>query len=252
MINDNDKESLGKYLRRKREEKKISLREVANHTRVREHLLQALEEDQLHLLPSATYVKGFLLTYAHYIGLDPNEVIRRYENFLKGEPVSPTEVLTEEKILWKRKYLLMIGGVIAASLVALTFFFYLSKPAVESISVKPKTEEVLPSPASPQIASTTSVAKEEPLSLQLKAIEKTWVRIQVDGQPEQEMILNPGEGGSHRGLKQIRLLVGNAGGLDLVFNESPLKRFGKSGEVVNLTFTLQGVEANPQSKPKAQ
>jgi len=247
-----DKESIGNYLRREREIRKISLREVANHTRVREHLLKAIEEDQFQLLPSATYIKGFLLTYANYIGLDPNDVIRRYENFLKGEPVRHTEVPPEKKILWKRKHLLMIGGVIVASLIALYFFLYLSKPAVESISVKPKTEETLTSPPLPQITGTTSVAEEEPLSLQLKAVEKTWVRIQVDGQPEQEMILKPGEGGSHRGLKQIRLLVGNAGGLDLVFNERPLERFGKSGEVVTLTFTLQGVEANRHEKPKTQ
>ena len=247
-----DKESIGNYLRREREIRKISLREVANHTRVREHLLKAIEEDQFQLLPSATYIKGFLLTYANYIGLDPNDVIRRYENFLKGEPVRHTEVPPEKKILWNRKHLLMIGGVIVASLIALYFFLYLSKPAVESISVKPKTEETLTSPPSPQITGTTSVAEEEPLSLQLKAVEKTWVRIQVDGQPEQEMILKPGEGGSHRGLKQIRLLVGNAGGLDLVFNERPLERFGKSGEVVTLTFTLQGVEANRHEKPKTQ
>ena len=146
----------------------------------------------------------------------------------------------------------MIGGVIVASLIALYFFLYLSKPAVESISVKPKTEEILTSPPSPQPTNTTSVAEEKPLSLQIKAVEKTWMRIQVDGQPEQEMILKPDEGGSHRGLKQIRLLVGNAGGLDLVFNGRPLERFGKSGEVVTLTFTLQGVEANRHEKPKTQ
>jgi len=247
-----DKESLGKYLQKEREIRKISLREVADHTRVREHFLKAIEEDQFQFLPSATYVKGFLLTYANYIGLDPNDVIRRYENFLKGEPVRHMEGLPEKKILWKRKHLLMIGGVIVASLIALYFFLYLSKPAVESISVKPKTEEILISPPSPQPTSTTSIAEEKPLSLQIKAVEKTWMRIQVDGQPEQEMILKPGEGGFHQGLKQIRLLVGNAGGLDLVFNGRPLERFGKSGEVITLTFTLQGVEANRHEKPKTQ
>ena len=250
-----DKESLGKYLRREREDRKISLREVANHTRVREYLLKAIEEDQFHLLPSATYVKGFLLTYAQYIGLDPNDVIRRYEDLLRGEPNRDAEVLPEKKILWKRNYLLMVGGVIAASLVAVYFFLYLSKPADESISAKPKTEENLPAPAPPQVASTastTSVAKEEPLSLQLKAIEKTWLRIQVDDQPEQEMIFNPGEGGSHQGLKQIRVLVGNAGGLDVVFNGRTLEKVGKSGDVATLTFTLQGVEVNRHDKPKVQ
>jgi cytoskeleton protein RodZ len=74
-----DQESLGKYLQREREARRISLREVADHTRVREHFLKAIEEDQFDLLPSGTYVKGFLLTYVKYIGLDPNDVILCYE-----------------------------------------------------------------------------------------------------------------------------------------------------------------------------
>lgn len=241
-------ESLGKYLRREREIRNISLREVADHTRVREHFLRAIEEDQFQLLPSATYIKGFLSNYANYVGLDPNDVIQRYETFLKGEPVRHTEVLPEKKILWKRKELLTIGGVIVVGLIALYFFFYLSKPAVESISVKPKTEDSLVPPPSPQIAVTTSVAEEEPLSLQIKAVEKTWVRIQVDSQPEMEVLFRPGEEISYQGIKQIVLLIGNAGGLDLVFNGKPLERFGKSGEVLTLTFTLQGVKTDRHEK----
>ena len=241
-------ESLGKYLRREREIRKISLREVADHTRVREHFLRAIEEDQFQLLPSATYIKGFLSNYANYVGLDPNDVIQRYETFLKGESVRHTEVLPEKKTLWKRKELLTIGGVMIVGLIALSFFFYLSKPAVESISVKPKTEDPLVPPPSPQIAVTTSAAEEEPLSLQIKAVEKTWVRIQVDSQPEMEVLFRPGEEISYQGIKQIVLLIGNAGGLDLVFNGRPLERFGKSGEVVTLNFTLQGVKTDRHEK----
>jgi hypothetical protein len=45
--------------------------------------------------------------------------------------------------------------------------------------------------------------------------------------------------------------VGNAGGLDLIFNERPLERFGKSGEVVTLIVTFQGVEKKLLKKPKS-
>ena len=82
-------ESLGKYLKNQRESKRISLREVAKTTRVREHILRAIEEDQHDLLPPATYVKGFLLAYAKYLRLDPNDVLLRYERVLKGEPARP-------------------------------------------------------------------------------------------------------------------------------------------------------------------
>ena len=151
-----EKETLGKYLKNQRESKKISLREVAKNTRVREHLLRAIEEDQYHLLPVATYVKGFLLAYAKYLRLDPNDVLLRYERVLKGEPVPPVptqppktkqkipppeplkpkEKITsteppkpkkeipptqpskpKQKVLWNTKQTWVVGGVIVASLI---------------------------------------------------------------------------------------------------------------------------------------
>jgi hypothetical protein len=64
------------------------------------------------------------------------------------------------------------------------------------------------------------------------------------------MTLKPGETTSHQALKRIHLMVGNAGGLDIIFNGKPLERFGKSGEVVDLIFTPQGVEAKRLERPK--
>jgi cytoskeletal protein RodZ len=254
-----DKESLGKYLKREREIRNISLREVANHTRVREYLLKAIEEDQFHLLPSGTYVKGFLSTYAKYIGLDPNDVILRYESVLKGEPFSRPpaacepadrpEVPPERKMLWDRKHLWIVGGVLVVIVIA-SYLLYSSRPSIQPVPVKPTVEEPPPAPPSPNIAGTTTLPEEKAFSLQLKAVEKTWVRIQVNGQPEHEMTLKSGEATSHRALKRIDLMVGNAGGLDLIFNGRPLERFGKSGEVVHLIFTSQGAEVKRPEKPK--
>jgi len=250
-----EQESLGRYLKRERELRNISLREVSKNTKVKEHLLKAIEEDQYTSLPSSTYVKGFLLSYAKYIGLDPNDVLLRFGISLKGKPVTWPEAPPEKKILWNIKYRWVIGGVIGGvigiSLFASYFLFlHPSKPPMESISVKSKAEETPPSP--PQIAGTTSTPEEQPFSLQLKAVEETWVRIQINGQPEHEMTLKPGEATSHRALKHIHLLVGNAGGLDIIFKGKSLERFGKSGEVVSLIFTPQGVEAKRLEKPKPE
>ena len=81
-----EKESLGRYLKRERESRNLSLREASKITKVKEPILKAIEEDQYASLPSPTYVKGFLLSYAKYIGLDPNDVLLRYESRLRGKP----------------------------------------------------------------------------------------------------------------------------------------------------------------------
>lgn len=246
-----ERASLGKYLKRERELKKVSLREVTKKTRIREHLLVAIEEDQWNLLPSTTYVRGFLLSYAKYLGLDPHEVLLRYETVLKGEPVIRSETQSPKRGIWNSKQAWVIGGGIALSLIV-SYFFYPSRPIIDPPSSKRESQELLPSTPSPQRSAPTPVTGENPFSLRLKAVEETWVRIQVDGQPEKEMTFKPGEEGAYRALNRIYLIVGNAGGLDLIFNEKPMERFGKSGEVVTLTFTPQGVETKRPERQNPQ
>ena len=286
-----ERETLGKYLRNQRESKKISLREVAKNTRVREHILKAIEEDQHHLLPPATYVKGFLLAYARYLGLDPNDVLLRYEKVLKGEPIPrpsaqppkpkqeipPTQASKpKQKVLWNTKQTWVVVGVIVASFVVFYFFSpYSSKPPMEPIPGKLVAEKkspiapsppVIATPHTPQgkpvvqekkplapsapVTATTSVQEKKPISLQLKAIEETWLSLQVDDQSGKEMILKPGEGITIQASGRILMKLGNAGGLDLVLNGKPLGRSGRSGEVLNLIVTSQGVEVKRPEKPQ--
>lgn len=81
-------ESPGKYLKVERELRNLSLEEVAQFTRIKKHILKAIEEDEYELLPPGIYVKGFLTAYAKYLGLDPKDVILRYQNYLKSLTLS--------------------------------------------------------------------------------------------------------------------------------------------------------------------
>ena len=285
-----ERETLGKYLKNQRESKKISLREVAKNTRVREHILRAIEEDRQNLLPPATYVKGFLLAYAKYLRLDPNDVLLRYERALKGELITPPSIQSpgpkqeipptqastpKQKVLWNTKQTWVVGGVIVASFVVFYFFSpYSSKPPMEPIPGKlvEKKSPIAPSPpvtATPQppegkpvvqekkpltpsapVTATTPVQEKKAISLQLKAIEETWLSLQADDQSGKEMILKPGEGTTIQASGRILMKLGNAGGLDLVLNGKPVGKSGRSGEVLNLIVTSQGVEVKRPEKPK--
>ena len=285
-----ESETLGKYLKNQRESKKISLREVAKNTRVREHILRAIEEDQQNLLPPATYVKGFLLAYAKYLRLDPNDVLLRYERALKGEFITPPSIQSpgpkqeipptqastpKQKALWNTKQTWVVVGVIVASFVVFYFFSpYSSKPPMEPIpgklveqkspiappppvpatsqppEGKPVVQKKKPLTPSAPVTATTSVQEKKAISLQLKAIEETWLSLQADDQSGKEMILKPGEGTTVQASDRILMKLGNAGGLDLVLNGKPLGKSGRSGEVLNLIVTSQGVEVKRPEKPK--
>lgn len=75
-------EELGAWLRETREAQGLSLEEVEAHTRIRRSFLQALEEGNYDALPDEVCVRGFLRNYALFLGLDPEEVRRRYSQEL--------------------------------------------------------------------------------------------------------------------------------------------------------------------------
>ncbi len=81
----------GKYLKAKRESQKISLRQVADATRIREAVLRAIEEDRYGDLPHF-YVKSFLNTYAKHLGLDPTDVIMLHQKYVEKLSFSKSQV----------------------------------------------------------------------------------------------------------------------------------------------------------------
>jgi len=72
--------TVGSILQKEREEKKVSLESVAQKTRIQMTFLQAIEEDAFQLIPSETYVRGFLRSYAKFIHLNPDEILDLYRN----------------------------------------------------------------------------------------------------------------------------------------------------------------------------
>ena len=63
--------TFGAWLRRQREMREISLRDIAERTKISLRYLEAMEEDRFDLLPAPVFAKGFLREYARYVGLSP-------------------------------------------------------------------------------------------------------------------------------------------------------------------------------------
>jgi len=94
--------------------------------------------------------------------------------------------------------------------------------------------------------------KGKTISLRLKAVETTWLSIKVDSQPEKQMTLRPEENASAEAVQRIYVVIGNAGGVELVHNEKALEKVGKSGEVVAVTFTPDRFEIKHFEKSKTE
>ena len=84
---------IGNSLREARLRQSLELSDVERATKIRPKYLRALEDEQFELLPAQTYVKGFLNTYAEFLGLDGqlyvDEYNSRYVTREEEEPFRP-------------------------------------------------------------------------------------------------------------------------------------------------------------------
>lgn len=76
---------IGTTLSEARKQKKVSLKKIAQETKISSRYLQALEAETYDIFPAEVYLKGFLRTYAQYLGLDGNEMVHAY-NRQHGQP----------------------------------------------------------------------------------------------------------------------------------------------------------------------
>src|SRR2546421_1712792 len=71
---------IGNSLREARMRRRVEFAQAEQATKIRGKYLRALEEEQFDLLPSETYVRGFLRTYADYLGLDGQLYVDEYSS----------------------------------------------------------------------------------------------------------------------------------------------------------------------------
>lgn len=106
-----ENQSTGELLRTTREARGITLDEASRVTRIGKNYLTAIEEGRYDRLPNPAYLKGFLRSYAGYLGLSGDDVLRRYhaENAVpEPQPEPPPKRVREESSSDKgmKKYLL--------------------------------------------------------------------------------------------------------------------------------------------------
>jgi cytoskeletal protein RodZ len=99
-------QTLGEKLRQAREERDISISEVAEQTRISPHYIEAIENDDYSPLPGGIFNKGFIKSFAKFVGIDEDEALQDYSRQLsqqnEGQPEPDTktyrpEVLTDDR-----------------------------------------------------------------------------------------------------------------------------------------------------------
>src|SRR5215510_8037630 len=77
--------SFGEELRREREIRGISLKEIADATKISKRFLEAIEKNDHRTLPAPVFTRGFVREYARYLGLNADDMVNRYNFAAAGD-----------------------------------------------------------------------------------------------------------------------------------------------------------------------
>jgi len=267
--------NFGASFKKARESKGIPLDRISTETRISTRFLQAIENEDFHLLPGGIFNRGFIRTYAERLGLDPEQAVADYEKLAEvrapSEPVIATS--TPARKVNRQLYPVAVGGLI----LVIAIFYIVTRdsgntterviqpPAPISQPETPSTQPAtVPQPTTaPQVAATapqpaasapeasapapstgalTPTPSTDALTLEVVAKEPTWIKVMADGKSILAgEILEPGATRRFTGQTSIEIDIGNAGGLSLKLNNRPVNPIGQSGQVRKLVITPQNL-----------
>jgi cytoskeletal protein RodZ len=241
--------SFGEKLRHEREMRGITLREIADATKISVRFLQALEEGRLDVLPGGLFPRAFVKQYATFLGLDTASLLEQFAA-VHGEPVVEHR---RPAPLPERRPRITTGHVILAGIALLLVVLSLRRSATQpepharpaataAVAAAPAvlaSDRVYPSPA---LDHAVAVNANDALVLTMTAQQECWVEVRADGTTVVNRVLAEGESQTLEARGEIVLSVGNAGGLRIRLNDRPALPLGRSGEVrKNIVITRQNL-----------
>lgn len=245
--------TLGQELKTRREEKGLTIKQVAVSTLVGVRFLQAIEDDDYRILPGGIFNRAFVRKYANQVGLDEQTAVQMYEEQLSlqgGESNRTFEMGVEN---WDAPP--TSGNGLLISLIAIVLlsigawlaynYFYSARtsPAVDepadAVTVTTPTPSQTPAPT------PTATPEYDGLVLRVETGEAPcWMRITRDAEPAEESIQAPGQVRDFSARERLTVNLGNLPTLRITINGRPLNqakvvKFPKSVVVTNLLLTRE-------------
>lgn len=128
--------SLGEELKRERELREITLREISESTKISVRILEAIEHDNYKILPGGIFNRNFLRAYAGFIGLDPEMIVRKYTQQRAGDSdeelppgLVPPHEATGPQRARKKRIMLLTAFVVLLILAVVMILVYRMKYA---------------------------------------------------------------------------------------------------------------------------
>ncbi|CUS97611.1 helix-turn-helix domain-containing protein [Candidatus Kryptobacter tengchongensis] len=229
--------SVAEILRQAREGRNLTLKDISKKTRISEKFLEKIENGVYDFAPEP-YVRAFIRSYARVVGLNPNEVIKEFENEIASlKPVTEKKEsariqfdfssFLSENVLW------IIGAFV---LILVVVFIFVGvdkeeKKPIEKKSFETAVEEISKiGQVQNNIKQTTSEI--DSLDLRIISTDSVWFNVIIDSAQVKEFLMPPNSSLTLKAKNNFNFTIGNAGGIKFILNGYELEPVGKKGAVV--------------------
>jgi len=204
----------GATLREARERKGLSLRVIADATKISVRALEALEKNDISRLPGGIFSRSFVRAYALEVGLDPEQMIAEFitrfpvETVTQGHPrtrqlVDELEADTRRSV-WPMVTWLAVGAVAVAAV--LVYFGVVGRRPGPAAAVPPVVAASTQALAAPRSGTSFSVT--------LHAVRSTNFSVASDGQPPIDVTLDASSSRVFHATRGLAILPADASALE--------------------------------------
>ena len=270
---------IGPLLEKKRLERGLSLKEVEQATKIRTRYLEGLEREDPTSLPDPVYARGFLKTYANFLGLDGEQLSREfrdhraprrerqpgYERLQKGEfdqpLINPGGVDDAERSgVSGATILTIVLAVLVLALVIGTLYYVGSRSTVDSSDSAPEEEPIVDQEAGDD-SSRDASSREEPVAgsetksgadddssedspetvqVTVRVVGvPTGLTILTDGTVASDQFAQPGFSQTFEAERTVTISTANAGAVEAEVDGQNVGRLGQLGQPMTRDFAPQ-------------
>jgi cytoskeletal protein RodZ len=241
--------AFGARLKAAREQRGVSLRQIAGATRISMTALEALERDDFSRLPGGIFSRAFIRAYAIEIGLDPEATVSeflvevgRYEREAATVTSQP-EVTDEDRAFLERQRRATVAlraGVVVLVVAVVSLILWQGQRLLHEFSPTGRTTArtvEAPPPTAPAPADTPTGTENGSLTVEFTVNADCSVQVSTDGLRVFYKDMRAGESKKFVAQRELLVEVDNAGAFVWTINSRPAKALGAVGERKKATIT---------------
>ena len=236
--------SIGEALRSAREAQGKSVEDAAAATRIRPSYLEALEQEHFEQLGGNVYAKGFLRSYARFLGVDPDPLLDAYR--AQERPDAPLfehapTAIRGGRASGRRGQTWLAVAIVCVSIILVVSLWSLLRPAPDPTNAQPpfapEPATTVASSAGTSAPPTTAKPAPRGVTVTLRYRAASWTRVTADGKVSFEGTPGPNERRTFRAKRSIDLILGAPAGVSLTVNGKDLGVADRSGAIWRHSFT---------------